>query len=156
MRKYLALLWLFVVAAAPAGAQQAGSMNAMGYYTGTWACVGGPLAQPPVHATVVFAMNGSVLNSNVSVPQQTGMKSPYYQVCNFLRRKWAITSKHRWIARDSGEYRRRRPGPAIRRNGPTLQPATASLDTVMWSALTTTTTRTPGILHRRAPRLTSR
>ncbi len=79
MRKYLvAFIWIFI-AAAPAGAQQAGGMNAMGYYVGTWACVGGPLAQPPVHATVVFAMNGSVLNSSVSVPQQTGMKTPYNQ-----------------------------------------------------------------------------
>ncbi len=79
MRKYLAaFVWIFV-AAAPVSAQQSGGMNAMGYYVGTWKCVGGPLAQPPVHATLVFAMNGGVLNSSVSVPQQTGMKAPYYQ-----------------------------------------------------------------------------
>src|SRR5579871_2127309 len=79
MRNYLAAFLLVIVAFAPASAQQPAAMNAMSYYVGTWECTGGPTAQPPVHATIAYVMNGSVLNASVSVPMQSGMKGPYYQ-----------------------------------------------------------------------------
>ncbi len=50
----------------------------MGYYVGTWTCVGGPVGSPPSTANVTAVMNGDVLNSSVSIPVQSGMKAPYY------------------------------------------------------------------------------
>ncbi len=59
MRQILAIFIWALVAVAPAGAQQAGDMSAMGYYVGTWTCVGGPVGSPPATATVTDAMNGA-------------------------------------------------------------------------------------------------
>jgi hypothetical protein len=78
MKKILAAFILALVAAAPVGAQPAGGMSAMGYYVGTWTCVGGPVGSPPAAANVTAVMNGGVLNSSVSIPVQPGMKAPYY------------------------------------------------------------------------------
>jgi hypothetical protein len=78
VKQFLAVIILALVAAAPAGAQPTGGMSAMGYYVGSWTCVGGPVTSPPVNANVVAAMNGNVLNSAVSIAVQPGMKMPYY------------------------------------------------------------------------------
>jgi hypothetical protein len=78
VKQVLSVFILALVATAPVGAQPAGGMSAMGYYVGTWTCVGGPVASPPATATVTAVMNGDVLNSSVSVPVQPGMKAAYY------------------------------------------------------------------------------
>jgi hypothetical protein len=77
MKQILAAFILTLVAVAPASAQQAGGMSAMGYYVGTWTCVGGPVGLPPATATVTDVMNGGVMNGSVSIPVQAGMKVPY-------------------------------------------------------------------------------
>jgi hypothetical protein len=77
VKQILAAFILALIAAAPAGAQQAGGMSAMAYYVGTWTCVGGPVGSPPTTATVTDVMNGGMLNGSVSIPVQTGMKAPY-------------------------------------------------------------------------------
>ncbi len=77
MKHIRAVFILALVAAAPAVAQPTGGMSAMGYYVGTWTCVAGPVGKPQANATATYVMNGGVLNENVSVPVQTGMKASY-------------------------------------------------------------------------------
>lgn len=78
MKQILVVIILALVASGQAGAQQAGGMSAMGYYVGTWTCVGGPAGAPSTTATVTDVMNGGVLNANVSIPVQPGMNAPYW------------------------------------------------------------------------------
>ncbi len=77
MKQILAAFILALITAAPVGAQTAGGMSAMGYYVGSWTCVGGPVGSPPATATVTDVMSGGVLNGSVSIPVQAGMKAPY-------------------------------------------------------------------------------
>jgi hypothetical protein len=77
VKRILAVFILALVAAAPAGAQPAAGMSAMGYYVGTWTCVAGPIGKPQANATATYVMNGSILNESVSVPAQNSMKGPY-------------------------------------------------------------------------------
>ncbi len=78
MQKYLIAMILALVAVAPAVAQDAGGMSTMGYYVGTWACLGGPVGVGPARATLVAATNGDVLGMRLLLPVQSGVSAPYY------------------------------------------------------------------------------
>ncbi len=78
MKQILPVFVLALLAAAPAAAQPAGGMSAMGYYVGTWSCVGARAGEGPTNATVTYAMSGDVLTGNLTVPAQGKMQTPYY------------------------------------------------------------------------------
>jgi hypothetical protein len=77
LKTILAVCIFTVAATTSAGANQGPYMSAMGYYVGTWTCVGGPTGSPPTNATVTDVVQGALLNASVSVPAQTGMSGPY-------------------------------------------------------------------------------
>jgi hypothetical protein len=70
---FLALSILTALVVAPASAQTPTGMDAMNYYVGNWACLGGPTDDPPVKAVITVAMSGGLLIEHIGVPMQTGM-----------------------------------------------------------------------------------
>lgn len=79
MQRFLAAFALLVATLAPNAASSAIGMSSMQYYVGSWTCVGGPLAQTPVHATLTYTLDEGVLRQWVVVAAQGKMKSAYVQ-----------------------------------------------------------------------------
>lgn len=69
------VLFAFIAAVAPAGAQTARGMTAMQYYAGTWAC--SAAGESDSNATATYAIENGIMSESVVVPPQGKMTAPY-------------------------------------------------------------------------------
>jgi len=75
VQKTLAIVLFVGALVAPSAAPSATPTAALQYYVGNWTCVGGPVNQKPVHATLTYTLDYGVQREWIYVAAQGTMKT---------------------------------------------------------------------------------